>query len=195
MRSRLAMLAATVLVLGWVVAPPAARAAGADAPTRTVASSGPLQVGAAAPSFAGWTLKGDMLSLSKLVAPPREKVADVVVVSFFATWCEPCKKNLPALERVIARSTDRVVRGVLVGYAQGADEIAPFATKYRVSLPVIPDPFAKISERCGVTRALPRTFLVDGKGRVAAIFEHEGSDFEAALARVVAAVPPSAAPR
>ncbi len=53
-----------------------------------------------------------------------------------------------------------------------------------------------ISSRAGVAKALPRTFVLDGAGKVAAVFEHEGDDFEPVLARELAGVPPvAAAPR
>ena len=46
---------------------------------------------------------------------------------------------------------------------------------------MVPDKFTKIAERLGVDQSLPRSLVVDRKGNISAIFDHEGDDFEKAL--------------
>jgi hypothetical protein len=61
-------------------------AATAASPSRTVNQVGPLKVGNPCPSFGGYALNNDMLSLSKLLNPSKGSPASAVVISFFATW-------------------------------------------------------------------------------------------------------------
>lgn len=151
------------------------------APTKTVQQMGPMKVGAACPTFGGFTLEGDALSLAKLLKPAKGPPASAVVISFFATYCKPCKERLPSVERVTVGLKDKGVRGLLVDYGEDAELAGQFAKSLGLRLPVIPDKFAKIAERLGVDRTLPRTFVVNRRGAVSTIFETEGDDFEQAL--------------
>jgi thiol-disulfide isomerase/thioredoxin len=151
------------------------------APSRTIDKLGPLAVGKPCPSFGGFTLNNEMVSLAKLLAPPKGSPASAVVVSFFATWCKPCQEQLPVLERVVASLVGKGVRGVLIDYGEESEVVTPFAQKQNLHLPIIADPFAKIAGRLGVDKSLPRTFVIGRNGNVRTIFEHEGDDFEKAL--------------
>jgi thiol-disulfide isomerase/thioredoxin len=148
-------------------------------PTHTVNQMGPLKVGQPCPTFGGLTLENRPLSLTKLLAPDKGSTATAVVISFFATWCKPCKAQLPVIERVVASSTE--VRGVLIDYGEDPEVVAPFVVAQKLALPVVPDKFTKIADRLGVDQSLPRTLVVDSKGNVSAIFDHEGDDFEKVL--------------
>jgi thiol-disulfide isomerase/thioredoxin len=155
------------------------------APSRTVNEVGPLKVGSPCPSFGGYALNNDMLSLSKLLNPSKGSPASAVVISFFATWCKPCKEQLPVIERVVASMAGRGVRGVLVDFGEDSDVAAPFAESQKLHLPIIADRFTKIAARLGVDQKLPRTLVVGRDGVVRTIFEHEGDDFDKALRMAV----------
>ena len=170
----LAGLACTVLAISAVASP-----------SRTVNEAGPLKVGKACPSFGGYALHNDMLSLAKLLNPPKGTPASAVVISFFATWCKACKEQLPVIERVVASLEAKGARGVLVDFGENAETVTPFAESQQLRLPVLPDPFTKIAMRLGVDQKLPRTLVVGRDGTVRAIFEHEGDDFEKALRMAV----------
>jgi peroxiredoxin len=150
-------------------------------PSRTVDKLGPLSVGKPCPSFGGFTLNNDMLSLAKLLTPPKGSPASAVVISFFATWCKPCQEQLPVIERVVASLAGKGVRGVLVDFGEDVERAALFAQQHRLTLPIIADRFMKIAMRLGVDRSLPRTLVIGRDGNVRTIFEHEGDDFEKAL--------------
>jgi thiol-disulfide isomerase/thioredoxin len=150
-------------------------------PSRTIAKLGPLTVGKPCPSFGGYTLTNEMLSLAKLLTPPKGTPASALVVSFFATWCKPCQEQLPVIERVVASLAGKGVRGILVDYGEEAEIVTRFAQQQQLHLPIIPDRFAKICERLGVDRSLPRTLVIGRDGNVRTIFEHEGDEFEVAL--------------
>jgi thiol-disulfide isomerase/thioredoxin len=155
------------------------------APSRTVNEAGPLKVGKPCPSFGGYGLNNDMLSLAKLLNPPKGSPASAVVISFFATWCKNCKEQLPVIERVVASLAGKGVRGVLVDYGEDPELAASFAATQKLRLPIIPDRFTKIAVRLGVDQTLPRTFVVSHDGMVRTIFDHEGDDFEKALRTAV----------
>jgi thiol-disulfide isomerase/thioredoxin len=172
------------LIAASILLASSARAASPSAASKLVETLGPLQVGRPVPTFAGWTVDGRMLSLSQFLAPPRAERAEALVVSFFATWCEPCKRALPLLQRAVGAAGPGV-RAVLVAYGEDAAQVAPFLSEHGLQVPTIVDPFLKLSQRLGVDKALPRTLVVNGRGEVSAIFEHEGADFEQALAAAV----------
>jgi peroxiredoxin len=164
-----------------------ATATAAD-PSHTVDEAGPLKVGKPCPSFGGYTLRNDMVSLAKLLKPAKGSPTSAVVISFFATWCKACKQQLPVIERVVASLEAKGARGVLVDFGENAETVMPIAESLQLHLPILPDPFAKIAMRLGVDQKLPklpRTLVVDRDGNVRAIFEHEGDDFEKALRKAV----------
>jgi thiol-disulfide isomerase/thioredoxin len=150
-------------------------AAHAD-PSRTIQQMSPLAVGQPCPSFGGMTLDNQALSLKRIMT---ERQPDVVVISFFATWCQACKAHLPTIEKAV--TTTKGVSGVLIDYGEEPDLVTPFVKDNKLTLPVIADKFAKIAARLGVSKALPRTIILDARGYVSTIFETEGDDFDKAL--------------
>jgi thiol-disulfide isomerase/thioredoxin len=184
-----------VLAVAIALASPAARAADADVASVLAQKSGPVEVGKPFPSFAGWGLDGTMVTLKRLLEKPRTGEATrAVVVSFFATWCKPCEKTLPPLSRAVT-AAGPTVKAVLVDYGpEEVEKVKGFVGGLGLAFPVLLDPYLKVAGRSGTTESLPRTFVLDGKGNVAAIFVHEGSDFEQALAAELAKLQPPAAP-
>jgi len=91
----------------------------------------------------------------------------VVLVNFWATWCAPCAKELPAIQRVYERHKDRglVVLGLISADPATDDEIVKFASGYGLSFPVV-----RASEQqetaFGLGSVLPTTFLYDRAGRL-----------------------------
>ena len=178
-----------------VSAPPAPASKGTDlfeepldAGTRTVKSLGPVAVGAPFPTFRGWTLGDESYGSRDLLsgAPPPK----AAVVSYFATWCAPCRKGLPHIEKIVA--SDPQVNGVLISLDGPDDEhkIAPFLAGLGVSMPTLWDKFRTIAQRHGLvsdgeTLAIPKTFVLEGDGTVHAIFAEEGDDFAARLSAAV----------
>jgi len=151
-------------------------------PSTLVDTLGPVKKGEPMPTFAGWTLDGKMLSLNRVVQGEKDEAKAPVVVTFFATWCKPCEHGLPILDRV---AREKGAKLVLVAYGQEADVVRPFLAEKGIARTTILDPYLKVSSRSGVDDALPRTFVLDEKGVVRAIFTLEGDDFETALAAAV----------
>jgi len=106
--------------------------------------------------FEAVTLNGDSLRLSDF----RGRV---VIVDFWATWCPPCREQLPLLAALEKQVEDVVVLSVCVD--RHRDKIEKFAQ--RVDLPerVLLDPSGAIAELYEV-QAMPWTVLIDPLGRV-----------------------------
>jgi cytochrome c biogenesis protein CcmG/thiol:disulfide interchange protein DsbE len=93
----------------------------------------------------------------------------VVVLNFWASWCDPCKAEAPELEATqkrLAADGDGTVLGVT--YRDASDDSLKFIREHDLSYPSIRDVDGKLAKDYG-TRQLPETFVIDGRGRVAAI--------------------------
>jgi len=89
-----------------------------------------------------------------------------VLVNFWATWCPPCVREMPSLERLAQTLADAPF--VVVDVAldeEGAAKVKPFLARVGITFPVALDPDGGVADRYGATD-LPATFLVDPQGRV-----------------------------
>ncbi len=164
------------------LARPAQAADAVPAQSRMVTKSGTLEVGAPLKGFGGWTLKDGPWSMDR---HKKRNAKQVLVVSFFATWCQPCVRAFPALGAVRKAFKPEELEFILVSFGQEGPEVERFVEEHRAPGIVVVDPFQKIGERFGVDRSLPRTFVIDPGGIVRAIFVTEGKDFERALSVAV----------
>ncbi len=96
----------------------------------------------------------------------------VVLLNFWATWCAPCIREMPSLDRLQQKlgGTSFAVVAVSVDRA-GFPRIEPFLERLRVTrLHIYLDKAKKLYSRFGV-RAMPTTFLIDHRGRVRGYLE------------------------
>ena len=124
-----------------------------------VAERGVVKVGEEAPNFQLRDLDGNMVSLSQL----RGKV---VLLNFWATWCGPCRIEMPAMERLY-RSYSRKDFEILAVSTdpQGAAVTRPFQQEMGFTFPILHDAEYRIGLMYGA-RSLPMTFMVDRQGIV-----------------------------
>lgn len=118
-----------------------------------------LKVGAAAPEATLVTLEGQRISTAQLLG-------DVVVLTFWATWCEPCHEELPLLSAYAAQHHDAGLR-VLGFTLDGADKLSEVQSVARtLSFPV---GLLERSSAPGYGRIwrLPVNFTIDRAGRLA----------------------------
>ncbi|MEZ4449763.1 MAG: TlpA disulfide reductase family protein [Nannocystaceae bacterium] len=106
----------------------------------------------------------------------------VVVVEFFASYCEPCKRSLPALERLARRDRDVLV--IAIGEDEALSKTRGMAEAFQLSMPVLHDYGNVLAGRYRVD-GLPITFVVDEGGVIRWVGGAiEGKD----LRRVIATV-------
>ena len=105
------------------------------------------------------------------VSGQRVKLSDLrghpVVVNFWATWCPPCRQELPALQSAYQRFRDKGVILVGVDLKENAETIQNFTTQFGLTYPLLLDRDGAISERYQV-RGIPTTVIVDADGVVRA---------------------------
>jgi thiol-disulfide isomerase/thioredoxin len=89
----------------------------------------------------------------------------IVLVNLWATWCEPCIREMPSLDRLRAALPDRDLAIVVVSQDRGGDKVvAPFFTKLGLKLETYLDPKSTVGHAFEV-RGLPTTILIDREGR------------------------------
>jgi thiol-disulfide isomerase/thioredoxin len=94
----------------------------------------------------------------------KELRGRVVLVNFWATWCEPCRDEMPALARLKEQMRERPFEVLAVNYGESNAKVAGFLEREKLALPVLLDLDKAASERWGA-KGLPMTFLVDARGR------------------------------
>jgi len=110
----------------------------------------------------------------------------VVIVSFWASWCGPCRKEMPLLNAAYARRNGDLPM-VGVTFQDPESESKQFVSKYGIDFPIAPDDGYRIAKAFGVIN-VPTTFFVGADGKVVERVAGEGKvkDLEAALARLTA---------
>ncbi len=124
------------------------------------------KVGQDAPDFSFTTIEGKTYKLSEL----RGKT---VLVVFFATWCAPCMKELPLIEKEIwneYKSRDNFTM-IALGREHSMDEIKKFNEKKGFTFPLGPDPERKIYSKY-FSYYIPRNVVISKEGKI--IFQKQG---------------------
>jgi thiol-disulfide isomerase/thioredoxin len=114
----------------------------------------PLIIDKPAPDFVAQSPDGQSVSLQSL----RGKL---VAVNFWATWCVPCRTEMPALQSAAARHSVLAVLAVDAG--ESADDVLAYTRGLGLSFHVVLDPASAIRDRYGV-RVFPTTVWVDPAG-------------------------------
>ena len=112
-----------------------------------------------------------------------------MLVQFWATWCEPCEAELPALAALAARLAGRPFALLTVNLGEGPARVGPFVAARAPGLPVLLDRDRAAGAAWGVG-GLPMAFLVDAggvvRGRLFGAADWTGGEPGAALERLVA---------
>jgi cytochrome c biogenesis protein CcmG/thiol:disulfide interchange protein DsbE len=112
------------------------------------------------------------IELPRLSGGGRESLADyrgkVVLLNFWASWCDPCRTESPLLERWHERISRRGGTVLGVDVLDVSSDARAFVKEYGLSYPQLRDGGGEALERFGVV-AYPETFVVDRRGRIAAI--------------------------
>jgi thiol-disulfide isomerase/thioredoxin len=108
------------------------------------------------------------LALKDLAGRPHA-LADyrgqVLLINFWATWCEPCRDEMPSLQRLKERLATRPFTVLTVNFGESGQKAGEFARRLGFDLPVLLDP-GQQAARAWRVRLLPASYLVDADGRV-----------------------------
>jgi peroxiredoxin len=120
--------------------------------------------GRPAPEVEARTLDGDVFRLS-------DYRGNVVVVNVWATWCPPCRVEMPGFVRLQRDLGDRGVQFVGIAVDQtGPSAVREFVNQEEVNFPQVVSP--QLAARHFPGEVVPRTYLIDREGRIR--YEHSG---------------------
>src|SRR5262245_52767235 len=157
-RSLLLLSLAALILTGIAVL--SHRATRVDARSaQSVARGGIVKAGETAPNFQLRDMEGRMIALSDLLGK-------VVLLNFWATWCGPCRVEMPAMEqlyRVYSRKDFEIL--AVSTDPQGAAVTRPFQEENHLTFPILHDAEYRVGLTYGA-RTLPMTFMVDRRGMV-----------------------------
>jgi peroxiredoxin len=130
------------------------------APTATPEPTPPEnpQIGAVAPDFVLTDLNGDEVEL-------RDFRGHVVLLNFWATWCPPCRLEIPMFVEVYEELKDQGFVIVAVNMREGRDKVAEFVDENEMSFPVLLDPTVEVGRRY-LAYSIPRNIVIDRDGIV-----------------------------
>ena len=129
-----------------------------------------------APNFSLKTFDGKTIELKKLQGK-------VVIVNFWATWCGPCRREIPGMTKVYTKSKSKGLEIVGIALDNGGwDDVNPWLQKNPINYPIVLGN-QELTELYGGVRSIPTTFVVDRKGNI--VDKHVGALLEEDFEKVV----------
>ncbi len=90
----------------------------------------------------------------------------VVIVNFWATWCPPCREEMPSMQRAWEQVRDEGILMVAVDVGENGQQVSAFREQTPVDFPLLLDEDSSVTTAWPV-RGLPTTYVVDTRGRLA----------------------------
>lgn len=135
-----------------------------DVEPETAVTTGSAQMGQLAPDFSLPTLGGGETNLS-------DYAGQVVLVNFWATWCPPCKAEMPDINAYYEARQDDGLVVLAVNAQEDPATVSSFIEATGFSFPVLLDSDGRVEQQYQV-RSFPMTFVIDRDGRV--VYVHNG---------------------
>ncbi|MBA2321501.1 MAG: TlpA family protein disulfide reductase [Deltaproteobacteria bacterium] len=119
-----------------------------------------------------------------------EQAGKVVVLSFWATWCGPCKEEMPHLSKMYneKKAAGLVVLSISTDDARSASKVKPFIEKMGYTFPVLLDRESTVIGAYNPSKTLPFTVIVDRQGNIAHVASGYNPGDEVAIAQKVDAL-------
>jgi len=138
----------------------------ADSSTVQLPSGGDLlEVGSLAYDFSLNDVDGNQIQLSALVGRP-------IIINFWATWCAPCRIEMPELEAAYQAHQDDGLMLLALNQKEPGDIVSIFFGELGLNFTAVLDSEGSVSELYGVANILPTTFFINAEGEITAI--HRG---------------------
>ncbi|MBI4494854.1 MAG: TlpA family protein disulfide reductase [Chloroflexi bacterium] len=154
------------LALAWLFLGGGLEALAGRSGLRSQEGAGGLPVvGTRAPSFSLASADGQSIALQADDGQPA-------VINFWATWCVPCRTEMPTLEAAYQTHRGAGLRLLAVNVLEDREDVVPFGRGLGLTFPLLLDPLGEVAARYGV-EGLPTTFFVGRDGRVLHI--HQGA--------------------
>ena len=109
--------------------------------------------------FSLQSLGGETTALSSLKGK-------IVILNFWATWCPPCRHEMPSMETLYLRYRDYEFEMLAVNLRERHDTVFQFIERYGYTFPVLFDQDGRVGSRYGV-EAIPTSFIIDKEGKIA----------------------------
>ncbi len=133
----------------------------ADIQTKKIFNEKKSSVGYFAPSFKLRNIKGNYESLESYRG-------EVVVLNFWATWCAPCRIEMPSFEKLYRRYRSEGVTVLAITLDKNSEnKIKSFVDEYGLSFPILLDGKGEV-ERLYPSMTIPFTYIIDRQGRIVA---------------------------
>ena len=133
-----------------------------------------------APDFKLQDIKGKIFQLST-------HRGDLILLNFWATWCAPCREEMPALEKLWRELRSRGLLIVAISVDISSGEVKKFVKKYNISYPVLIDKRGRIRKLYEI-RVLPTTYIIgrDGKftGKILGARDWAGDEIKRLLKEI-----------
>ena len=143
MKQRLNILLLVILASGILVT-------GCSTPTEVP------EIGKLAPGFQLTDTDGQSVSLSGFKGEP-------VLLNFWATWCGPCRMEMPYIQEVYNRRSEHGVVVLSINIGESLTRVEEFMQDYNLSFPVLLDFEGNVAERYNVG-GIPTTYFIDSEG-------------------------------
>ena len=128
-----------------------------------------LKIGDSAPTFVLKSIENDYVYLrdfcGKLRPPTKNKKQNVVIISFFATWCKPCFKEMKQLTTVLANFEDKNIKLFLIDLKEEKAVVKKFTREKNLPGTILLDKYGMVAKRYDAT-TLPRLFVIDRDGKL-----------------------------
>jgi peroxiredoxin len=153
----LTLAAICLIAAAWIVAaaglPQRAAFTGIIAPDGQIAAP---EIGAIAPPFTAQTAQGHTLRLADLRGSP-------VILNFWATWCEPCRFEMPILQTLYAAYRDRGLRLLAINLGESPEQILRWFQTLGLDFDALLDPDGVLAARYHL-RGQPSTIIIAPNG-------------------------------